>query len=127
MCEAGCPDVGELPEEVAVALDEWAILKPLADVASRDEKAANAALKKAVAKMPQAARFGAVGVGPRGGFQVSLSESVGISEVEWAADDPEVHAHVQALRAELAVIEAAAKRAYPLTQRKTSLRFQEAD
>lgn len=126
--DAGCPDVDDLPDEVGEALAEWAPLKRALDAATEAEKPAKAKLAKAIAAIPHATRFGAVGMGEHGGFQAVVSETVSIDENEWADDAPEVHARVQQLRADLAVLEAAAKKVYPLTLRKApSLRFQEVE
>ncbi|GAT73587.1 hypothetical protein MHM582_2081, partial [Microbacterium sp. HM58-2] len=125
--DAGCPDVDDLPDDVAAANDAWSRLKPLADSAARDEKAANDALKKALAAQPHAARFGAVGMGPNGGFQLLVSETTTIDEDAWANSAPEVYTHVQELRTELAILEATAKRHFPKLVRRQSLRFQGVD
>lgn len=125
--DAGCPDVDDLPDDVEAARAEWVPVKRKLDEATRAEKTANAALKKAIAKMPHAARFGAVGMGADGGFQALVSETVSIDETAWRESAPEAHARAQELRVELALIETAAKRAYPKVRRTTSLRFQEAD
>ncbi|QLD10921.1 hypothetical protein [Microbacterium oleivorans] len=124
--DAGCPDVDDLPDEVAAALEEWVPRKLVLTVAVDAEKTANAALKKAIAKLPHAARFGAVGMGKSGGFQLSVSESVAIDEAAWAAADPDGHARAEQLRVDLAFAEAAAKRKHPKTTRRTTLNFQEA-
>lgn len=123
--EAGCPDIDDLPKDVRIALDEWAPLKRSLDAAAAAEKTAASGLKKAIAKLPHAERFGAVGMGASGGFQSVVSERVGIDEDEWEADAPDVHAAVVKLRADLAVLEAAAKKTYPKLSRSSSLRFQE--
>ncbi|WP_193596112.1 YqaJ viral recombinase family protein [Microbacterium sp. YJN-G] len=123
--DAGCPEIDDLPDEVRAALDEWAPLKRSLDAAVAAEKTAAAALKKAIAKLPHAARFGAVGMGASGGFQSVVSERIGIDEAEWEADAPDVHAAVVKLRADLATLESAAKKTYPKLSRSSSLRFQE--
>ncbi|RKE60437.1 hypothetical protein [Microbacterium sp. AG238] len=124
--DAGCPDVDDLPDDVAAALEAWVPLKLALTKAAEAEKAANAALKKAIAKLPHATRFGAVGMGETGGFQLSVSETVAIDEAAWAATDPAGHARVEQLRMHLALAEAAAKRKHPKTSRRTTLNFQEA-
>lgn len=123
--DAGCPETDELPDEVRAALDEWAPLKKSLDDAAAKEKKAAAALKKAIATLPYAERFGAVGMGELGGFQSVVSEKVSIDEADWAADAPDVHAAVVKLRADLVILEAAAKKTYPKLSRSSSLRFQE--
>lgn len=126
--DAGCPEVDLLPDVVGDALAEWAPLKIALDAAAEAEKAAKAKLAKAIADtIPHAARFGAVGMGELGGFQAVVSETVTIDEAEWKADAPEVHARVQQLRVDLAVLEAAAKKTYPKIRRSSSLRFQEVE
>lgn len=126
--DAGCPDVDLLPEEVGDALAEWAPLKTALDVAAAAEKPAKDRLSKAIAKhYPHAARFGAVGMGEQGGFQTVVSSTPLIDEDEWKADAPDVHARVQQMRADLALLEAAAKKTYPKTRRSSSLRFQEVE
>lgn len=124
--DAGCPDVDALPVEVNAALSKWAPLKRSLDIAAAAEKKAADEMKKAIAKLPHAARFGAVGMGA-GGFQSSVTESVSIDEAAWKAASPEVHAHAESLRVELALIEASALKHYPKTVRRTSLRFQEVE
>lgn len=124
--DAGCPDVDDLPVDVAEALAVWAPLKRDLDAAVAAEKQANAALKKAIGGMPHAARFGAVGMGEHGGFQLTVSESVQLDENLWASADPDTHAQVQALRVQLANTEAEAKAAFSRIRRTESLRFQEA-
>ncbi len=123
--DAGCPDVDDLPDDVAVALAEWAPLKRDLDAATAAEKKANAALKKALAKLPHAERFGAVGMGEHGGFQLTVSESTSIDEDAWADDNPAVFVSVRRMRERVAAREATAKRMYPKTTRRESLRFQE--
>ncbi|MFD6699722.1 MULTISPECIES: hypothetical protein [unclassified Microbacterium] len=124
--DAGCPDVDLLPEKVAAALAKWAPLKVALDQAVRDEKPAKAELEQAIAETyPRAARFGAVGMGEAGGYQQIITTTVSIDEAAWKADAPDVHARVQQLRTDLAVLEAAAKATYPHTKRTASLRFQE--
>lgn len=123
--DAGCPDVDDLPAEVAEAQKTWAPLKRALDAAVAAEKTANDAVKKAIATLPHAARFGAVGMTEDGGFQSIITESTSIDEARWKAAEPATHAHAEMLRVELAMIEAAAKRDYPKTTRRTSLRFQE--
>jgi predicted phage-related endonuclease len=125
--DAGCPDIDDLPADVKAALSRWAPLKRSADLAAAAEKTAADELKKVIAKLPHAARFGVVGMGASGGFQSSVTESVSIDEVAWKAASPEVHAHVEALRVELAVLEASAKKHYPKTSRRSTLRFQEVE
>lgn len=124
--DAGCPDVDDLPDDVTAALKAWVPLKLALTKAADAEKTANAALKKAIAKLPHAARFGAVGMGKGGGFQLSVSETVAIDESAWAAADPAEHARVEKLRVDLAFAETAAKRKHPKTSRRTTLNFQEA-
>lgn len=125
--DAGCPAVDPLPDELGKALAAWVPLKLKLDAAADAEKKAKAVLTKAVADLPHATRFGAVGMSEHGGFQAVVSETVSIDEAEWKADAPEVHARVQQLRVDLAVLEAAAKKTYPKTSRSTSIRLQEAD
>lgn len=125
--EDGCPDIDDLPDEVAEANAAWAPVKRELDEVAKREAAANAALKKAIAKnIPHAGRFGAVGTTPEGGFQQTVTEVVSIDEDAWAAGDPEGYARAVELRVRLAFVEAAAKRTYPKTTRRTSLRYQEA-
>ena len=125
--DAGCPDVDDLPEEVEKALAEWAPLKRALDEAAKAEKKANAALKKALAQMPYAERFGAVGMGEHGGFQLSVSETTAIDTDAWADSDPETFDAVSKARELIEAREAAAKRLYPKTRRMSSLRFQEVE
>lgn len=126
--DSGCPDVDDLPDDVTDAVAEWAPLKRALDTAAAAEKAANAKVKAATATLPGAKRFGAVGMTPHGGFQVSVTESVSIDEEAWKAAAPEVHAHVEALRVELAVLEASALKYFPRVTRKApALRFQEVE
>ncbi|WP_336642082.1 hypothetical protein [Microbacterium sp. USHLN272] len=125
--DAGCPDTDDLPEEVAAAQAAWAPLKRELDAAVAAEKAANDAVKKAIATLPHAERFGAIGMTEDGGFQSIVTESTSIDEVRWRAADPVAHAHAEMLRVELALLEASAKQQYPKTTRRTSLRFQEAE
>lgn len=125
--EAGCPDVDDLPAELVAAQAEWAPLKRKLDAAVAAEKTAAAAVKTAAAKLPGATRFGAVGMTEHGGFQISVTEKTSIDEAAWKAAAPEVHEHVTALRVELAMLEAAAKKYYPKTSRSSSLRFQEVE
>jgi len=126
--DAGCPDVDDLPADVAEAVAEWAPLKRDLDAAVASEKVANAKVKSATAKLPGALRFGAVGMTEHGGFQTTVSETVSIDEAAWKAAAPEVHAHVEALRVELAVLEASALKHFPRVTRKApSLRFQEVE
>lgn len=124
--EAGCPNVMPLPADVEAALAAWVPLKRTADAAAAAEKTANAALKKVIEAQPYASRFGHVGVGEDGGYQLTVTETVAIDETAWAAADPEGHTYVQQLRVELAFAETAAARTFPKTSRKTSLRYQEA-
>jgi hypothetical protein len=123
--DAGCPDIDDLPAEVAEAQKTWAPLKRALDAATAAEKEANDAVKKAIATLPHAARFGAVGMTEHGGFQSIITETTSIDEAAWKAAEPATHAHAEMLRVELALIEAAAKRDHPKTTRRTSLRFQE--
>lgn len=126
--DAGCPEVDLLPDEVGDALAEWAPLKTALDAAAAAEKPAKDRLAKVIAKhYPHAGRFGAVGMGERGGFQTVVSSTPLIDEDEWKADAPDVHARVQQMRADLALLEAAAKKTYPKTRRSSSLRFQEVE
>lgn len=125
--DAGCPDEDPLPAEVAVALAKWAPLKRDLDEAVQAEKEANAELKKALARMPFAERFGAVGMGAHGGFQLTVSNTHSIHETAWKNDDPAEYERAQALRVELAFLEAQAKRTYPKVTRGSALRFQEVD
>lgn len=126
--DAGCPDVDDLPADVTDAVAEWAPLKRKLDAAVAAEKVANAKVKAATAKLPGAERFGAVGMTEHGGFQVTVSESVSIDEAAWKAAAPEVHAHVEALRVEITVLEATALKYFPRVTRKApSLRFQEVE
>lgn len=123
--DAGCPEIDDLPKPVRIALDKWAPLKRSADAAVTAEKAAAEVLKAEIAKLPHAGRFGAVGLGSSGGFQSIVSETVSIDEAAWKTSAPDVHAHAEALRVELATLEAVAKKYYPKTRRSSSLRFQE--
>jgi hypothetical protein len=126
--DAGCPDVDDLPDDVAAALDEWAPLKRDLDAAAKAEKKAAAALKKAItASMPHAARFGAVGIRELGGFQLGVSESTVIDTDAWREDNPVTFGSVENLRGRIAMQEERAKRFYPKTKRTESLRFQEAE
>lgn len=125
--DAGCPDVDELPKNVKVALDTWAPLKRSLDAAAAAEKKANAELKKALRTMPHAERFGAVGMGASGGFQLTVSESTVLDEDAWQEDEPAVFAGWQADVARAAERIAIAKRAYPKTKHTESLRFQEVE
>ena len=87
-----------------------------------------ALIMSAVAKLPGALRFGAVGMTEHGGFQTTVSETVSIDEAEWKAAAPEVHAHVEALRVELAVLEASALKHFAhVTRKAPALRFQEVE
>ncbi|MEE2814718.1 MAG: hypothetical protein VYC96_03515 [Actinomycetota bacterium] len=125
--DAGCPDVDDLPEDVQTALDAWAPLKAQLDQVAADEKKAAAALKKAIrASTPHAERFGAVAMGEHGGYQLGVTESTSIDEAAWEADSPETLAAVREMRERAAAVEARAKRMYPKTTRRESLRFQEA-
>lgn len=125
--DAGCPDIDDLPDDVAAALDAWAPAKRALDAAAAAEKKANTALKKAVAKMPHAARFGAVGMGQHGGFQLTVSESTSVDEDAWREAEPHVFEAAQHFREMVAQREALAKRTYPKTTRRESLRFQEVE
>ncbi len=125
--DAGCPDFDDLPDEVAEAQAKWAPLKRQLDAAADAEKEANDAVKKAIAKLPHAERFGAVGMTEDGGFQSIVTESTSIDEAAWKTKAPGTHGHAEMLRVELALLEASAKRDYPKTTRRTSLRFQEAE
>lgn len=125
--DAGCPDFDDLPTEVVEAQAKWAPLKRALDAAAAAEKDANDAVKKAIAMLPHAARFGAVGMTEAGGFQSILTESTSIDEAKWRTADPVFYQHVEALRVELALLEASAKHQYPKTTRRTSLRFQEVE
>lgn len=125
--EDGCPDVDDLPDTVETAFEDWAATKKLADTWSAAEKKANAALKAAItSEMPYAARFGAVGNTPKGGFQHTVSEVVSIDEDALRAAYPQEHARIQQLRVDLAFAEAQAKRTHPKITRRTALRYQEA-
>ncbi|GAA3009289.1 hypothetical protein [Microbacterium aurantiacum] len=124
--EDGCPDVDDLPDDVAEALAAWTPLKRALDDAAKAEKTANDALKKVLVKQPHAQRFGSVGTGKDGGYQLTVSETVSIDEAAWKEADPEEHARIEALRVELAITEAAAKRTHPKITRRPSLRYQEA-
>lgn len=125
--DAGCPDVDDLPEDVQTALDAWAPLKAQLDQVAADEKKAAAALKKAIrGSIPHAERFGAVAMGEQGGYQLGVTESTSIDEAAWEADSPETLAAVREMRERAAAVEARAKRMYPKTTRRESLRFQEA-
>lgn len=124
--EAGCPDTDPIPEAVDVARAAWVPLKRELDDLAKREKAAADVLKKAIAAAyPHAARFGAVAMGDGGGFQLTVSESDSIDEEVWQATDPDAYVGARRLRVRLAFVEAAAKRAFPKTTRKVSLRFQE--
>ncbi|MEI3845239.1 MULTISPECIES: YqaJ viral recombinase family protein [unclassified Microbacterium] len=125
--DAGCPDVDvDLPEDVAAALAEWAPLKRKLDAAAAAEKKAAAELKKLLAGMPHARRFGAVGMGEHGGFQLIVTESTSFDEDAWEEDNPAVYGSVRRMRERIAAREARAKQMYPITTRRESLRFQEA-
>lgn len=125
--DAGCPDVDVLPAEVAAALAEWAPLKRDLDATAKAEKAAAAALKKALARMPHAERFGAVGMGEHGGFQLGVSESTVIDEDVWAAASLVTYREYLADVARVTDRSAVAKRMYPKTKRTSTLRFQEVE
>ena len=125
--DAGCPDVDDFPENVRAALDAWAPLKRELDAAAAAEKKANAALKSALRTLPHAERFGAVGMGEAGGFQLTVSESPQIDDDAWAAADPDVHAWVQHTRRQIAQAEEAAKSNFHRMKRTETLRFQEVD
>lgn len=116
--DAGCPDVDELPDEVNAAIADWAPLKRAMDAAVKAERIANAAVKAALANLPHAARFGAVGMTEAGGFQATVSESTSIDEAAWKTAAPDKHNRAEMLRVELALIEAAALKQYPRTIRK---------
>lgn len=116
--DAGCPNVDDLPEEVTAAIADWAPLKRALDAAVKAEKIANAAVKAALANLPHAARFGAVGMTEAGGFQATVSETSVIDEAAWKTAAPEKHNRAEMLRVELALIEAAALKQYPRTTRK---------
>lgn len=125
--EDGCPDVDDLPDPVAEANAAWAPVKRELDEVAKREAAANAALKKAIAEhVPHAGRFGAVGTTTEGGFQQTVTEVVSIDEATWQFVNPTQYERAQQLRVELAFLEAEAKRTYPKTTRRTSLRYQEA-
>lgn len=125
--EDGCPDVDDLPDTVETAFEDWAAAKKSADTWAAAEKKANAALKAAItSEMPYAARFGAVGNTPKGGFQHTVSEVVSIDEDALRAAYPQEHARIQQLRVDLAFAEAQAKRTHPKITRRTALRYQEA-
>ena len=125
--EDGCPEIDALPEEVAEASDAWTLVKRELDEVAKREAPLNAALKKAIAThIPHADRFGAVGTTPEGGFQQTVSEVISIDEAAWEAADPVGYYQAQSLRVHLAYLESAAKREYPKTTRRTSLRYQEA-
>lgn len=127
--EAGCPDFDKLTPEVRRATGRWAHEKRRLDAAQADEKAAAAALREVIAEhYPHAERFGAVGLGYLGGFQLIPSETTSIDEAAWREADPDGFERVQQLRVDLAFLEAAALKRYPKTTRRTpSLRFQEVD
>ena len=126
--DAGCPDVDDLPEDVRVALDAWAPLKAQLDKVAADEKKAADALKKAIrSSIPHAERFGAVAMGEHGGYQLGVTETVGIDEAAWEEDNPVTFAVVRKMREHTAAVEASAKRMYPKTTRRESLRFQKAE
>jgi len=124
--EAGCPDVMPLPADVEAARAAWVPLKRAAEAAAAAEKTANAALKKAIEGQPYARRFGHVGIGQDGGYQLTVSETRSIDEAAFKAADPEGHDDMEQLRVALAFAEAAAARTYPKTTRRTTLRYQEA-
>lgn len=124
--DAGCPEVDDLPEAIAAANEAWALAKVKADDAVKAEKAAGAVLRKELAGLPFAERFGAVGMGEHGGYQLLVSEHVSIDEDAWREDDPHDYAHVQELREALAFAEASAKKRFVKTTRRQTLRFQEA-
>lgn len=124
--DSGCPEVDDLPEPIAAANKAWALAKVASDEAAKAEKQANAALRKELASLPHAERFGAVGMGERGGYQLLVSEYSDLDEDAWRADNPEEFEAVQELRSALAFREAEAKQKYTKTSRRSSLRFQEA-
>lgn len=123
---AGCPTVMPLPDDVEAARAAWVPLKRTADAAAAAEKTANAALKKAIEGQPYARRFGHVGIGEDGGYQLTVTETRSIDEAAWKAADPDEHARIEQLRVDLAFAEATAARTYPKTSRRTALRYQEA-
>ena len=124
--EAGCPDVMPLSDDIEPLRAAWVSRKRALDAAAAEEKPANAALKKAIEGQPYARRFGHVGMGEDGGYQLTVTETVAIDETAWAAADPEGYTYVQQLRVELAFAETAAKRSHPKITRRTALRYQEA-
>lgn len=124
--DAGCPAFDELPEEIAAANEAWALAKVAADEAAKAEKKANVDLRKALASQPYVDRFGAVGMGEHGGYQLLVSEHTSLDEDAWREAEPDAYAEAQELRTALAFREAEAKRKYTKTSRRQTLRFQEA-
>lgn len=124
--EAGCPDVMPLPTDVEAARAAWVPLKRAADAAAAAEKTANAALKKAIEGQPFARRFGHVGIGDGGGYQLTVTETTSIDEEAMKTASPEAWARIQDLRVELAMHEAVFARTFPKITRRTTLRYQEA-
>lgn len=124
--EAGCPDVDDLPEGVAAANEAWALAKVAADEANAAEKKTSAELRKALAGLPHAERFGVVGMGEQGGFQLLVSEVTALDEEAWEDSDPKGYGVVLDLRTRLAFLEASAKKKFSKTSRRQSLRFQKA-
>lgn len=125
--DAGCPAVDDLTPAVAAALAAWAPVKTTLISVTAREKAANAALRAELDKLPHAQRFGAVGMGETGGYQLTVTENASTDEAAWHEADPDGYARVQALRVELAGLEAAARLAYPLYTRKSTMSFQGAE
>ncbi|MHC9046739.1 YqaJ viral recombinase family protein [Microbacterium saperdae] len=123
----GCPAVDDLTPAVAAALAAWAPVKTALISVTAREKAANAALRVELDKLPHAQRFGAVGMGEAGGYQLTVTENVSTDEAAWHEADPVGYTRAQALRIELADLEAAARLAYPLYTRKSTMSFQGAE
>lgn len=124
--ENGCPDVMTLPADVEAARAAWVPLKRAADAAAAAEKTANAELKKAIEGQPYARRFGHVGIGEDGGYQLTVSETRSIDEAAFQAAHPEEWAELRDMRVELAIREAVLARNFPKITRRTALRYQEA-
>ncbi len=122
--DAGCPEIDELPADVADALAEWAYAKRCADKWAAEEKKKGAILKTAAKALPFAERFGAVAMGEQGGFQLSITEGTALDEQRWAGAEPEMYAAVQSWREAIADRVAEAARTYPKLTRTETLRFQ---
>lgn len=124
--EAGCPDYMPMPDELAEANDAWSIAKTALDAAAAAEKTANAALKKIAAAQPHAKRFGLVGMGEHGGFQITVTTKTTIDAAAWAAADPLTATAAANHLAAIKSLEADAVKRYAKTSTTTAMRFQEA-